>query len=424
MSSLDNVSWYQASAPGFTGSGPLKSDIRADVCIIGAGFTGLSAALELARAGRKVVVVEARKVAWGASGRNGGLVCTGFSPGMEKFENQLGLETARTCFSIAEEAKDLLKSRIRDLKIECDLKPGNIIAAARPGHISRIEEYAGEFIRYGYDRFEILDKAGLRQKLDSPVYHGGLVDAGAAHIHPLKFARGLARAAIRAGVAIHEDSPVIQVHDGTPARVRTKSATITAGHVISACNAYIAGLLPALHRRVMPVASYILATQPLGEKRARSLIRDNEAVEDSNFVVDYYRLSGDHRMLFGGRASYSGLHPGDLGSYMRPRMLRVFPQLADVSIDYAWGGYIAITYSRLPDAGRLGKSIYYAHGYSGQGVALSGMFGKLVAQAVMAVSDRLDIFAQLKHPPFPGGWLRRPALAAGMLFYRLKDIIG
>ena len=173
----------------------------------------------------------------------------------------------------------------------------------------------------------------------------------------------------------------------------------------------------------MPVTSYIITTEPLGEARAKSLIFDNEAVADTNFIVDYFRRTPDHRLLFGGRASYSTLEPSDLGAYMRPRMLKVFPQLADVKIAHAWGGYIAITSNRIPDAGRLSPTTYFAHGYSGQGVALAQMYGKLMAEAIRGTAERFDLLARFKHLPFPGGPIRTPMLAAAMLYYRIKDAL-
>jgi gamma-glutamylputrescine oxidase len=222
---------------------------------------------------------------------------------------------------------------------------------------------------------------------------------------------------------IHEGSRAVEVDTGAKPFVRTAQGRVDAKFIIIACNAYLGRLVPKLYGKVMPVTSYIITTEPLGENRARALIRDGEAVADTNFIVDYFRVTTDTRMLFGGRASYTTLEPSDLGSYMRPRMTRIFPQLRDVKIDYAWGGFIAITYNRIPDCGRLSPTAYYAHGYSGQGVALAGLYGKLMAEAVRGTAERFDLLSRVRHLPFPGGPVRVPMLASAMLFYRIKDML-
>ena len=423
QSSLDGLSYYRATANDGPEHGPLRGDHDCDVCIIGAGYTGLSAAIELAKAGRKVIVLEAGPVGWGASGRNGGQICTGYSPGMDKFEAALSDDEARMCFAVAEEGKQLIRDRMRAYNIDCDLTWGYLHVAHKTSQMDELRSFAADLAGRGCEGLELLHKDRLAEKLASTVYQGGLREAGAGHLHPLNYCLGLAAGAVREGAQIFERSVVQRVEHGATAKVITGGGRVTAGTVIVACNGYVDGLMDGLANRVMPVGSYVIASEPLGEARARALIRDNEAVADCNFVVDYYRLSRDRRMLFGGRCSYSGNHPRDLAANMRPRMLAVFPQLGDVKIDYAWGGYIAITYNRLPDAGRLGSNIYYAHGFSGQGVALAGMFGKLMAEAVMGDTGRFDVFGKIRHAPFPGGPLRRPALTLGMLYYRLRDLL-
>jgi gamma-glutamylputrescine oxidase len=250
-----------------------------------------------------------------------------------------------------------------------------------------------------------------------------LREGGAGHFHPLNYCLGLARAAVAAGAVIHEKSRVIEVDTESNPVARTANGAVKAKFMVIAGNAYLGRAVPKLQARVMPVASYILATEPLGENRAKSLIRDGEAVANTNFIVDYFRLTGDNRMLFGGRASYSTLEPPNLATYMRPRMTAVFPELDDVKVDHAWGGYIAITYNRIPDCGRLSPMVYYAHGYSGQGVVLAGMYGKLIAEAIRGQAERFDLLARVKHYPFPGGALRTPMLVAAMLFFRIRDAL-
>lgn len=420
---LDGPSYYRATANPFSAGPPLEDTVEADVAVIGAGFTGLSAALELRRLGFSVVLLDRGPVGWGATGRNGGQICTGYSPGMAKFEKALGPGIARDCFAMAEEAKLLLKDRIAEHRIACDLKWGYLICAPKAGHMADLAEHQEELRRYGYGETELLDKAALEERVATRVYHGALLDIGAGHFHPLNYALGLASAVKEAGGRICERSVVIRIEEGARPVVRTEHGEVRARFVILGCNAYLDGLMPRIQHRVMPVASYVIATEPLGEARAKALIARDEAVTDANFVVDYYRLTGDRRLLFGGRCSYSGFHPKDLAASMRPRMLKIFPQLGDVRIDFAWGGMIGITHNRLPDCGRVGQNIYYTQGYSGQGVVLSGLFGKLMAEAVAGDASRFDVFTRIKHAPFPGGPLRRPALAAGMLYYRLRDLL-
>jgi gamma-glutamylputrescine oxidase len=420
-SGLTTSVWMStADLPAFS---PLARELRADVCIIGAGFTGLSAALELAQAGYRVVVLEAETVGFGASGRNGGQICTGFSSGQGKIEAQLGKDDARKCFDLAEESKRLIVDRIAEHNIDCDLVWGYIHAIPKPGQFDGLKEWKDEYDALGYTDTRIITKAELEERLGTRIYYGALREGGAGHFHPLNYCLGLARAAVAAGAVIHEKSRVLDVETGSNPWARTAGGKVSAKYMIIAGNAYLGRTVPKLYGRVMPVSSYILATEPLGENRARALIRDNEAVANTNFIVDYYRLTRDTRMLFGGRASSSTLEPPNLGAYMRPRMTAVFPQLRDVKVDYAWGGYIAITSNRMPDCGRLSPTTYYAHGYSGQGVALAGLYGKLMAEAIRGTAERFDLLARIKHLPFPGGPIRTPILVAAMLYYRIRDAL-
>ena len=421
--SIDSTSYYTATTAPAPSHPALAGDIETDVCIVGAGYTGLSAAIELAGAGYRVVVLEARNVGYGASGRNGGQICTGFSSSQEKIEAQLGQADARKCFGLAEESKALLKERIARHAIDCDLRWGYLSVIPKARQMDDLHAWKEELDGLGYTDTIVLTKGELEEKLESRAYHGALRDGGAGHLQPLKYCFGLGRAAVAEGATIYEQSRVINIDTHPVPAARTANGTVRAKFLIIAGNAYLGRTVPKLYGRVMPVASYIIATEPLGENRARALIRDGEAVANTNFIVDYFRLTKDTRLLFGGRASYSTLEPPNLGAYMRPRMTAVFPQLRDVQIDYAWGGYIAITANRIPDCGRLAPNVFYAHGYSGQGVALAGLYGKLMGEVVRGLAERFDLLTRVKHMTFPGGPIRTPMLVAAMMYYRLRDAL-
>lgn len=421
--SLFSASYYQDTASPFPALAPLSGDASVDVCVIGAGFTGLSAALELALAGYRVAVLEAERVGHGASGRNGGQICTGFSPGQSKIEAQLGKDDARKCFAIAEEAKTLIKERIARYNIDCALNWGYLHVIPKARHFDSLKGWKEELDDLGYTDTSILTKAELEAKLGTRLYHGALREGGAGHFHTLNYCYGLARAAMQAGATIYEQSKVLEIDTGSQPWAKTANGTVRAKFMVIAGNAYLGRTVPRLYGHVMPVGSYIITTEPLGPERARALIRDNEAVATTNFIVDYFRLTPDTRLLFGGRASYSTFEPPNLAAYMRPRMTAVYPQLRDIRIDHAWGGYIAITYNRIPDCGRLSPTVYYAHGYSGQGVALAGIYGKLMAEAIRGTAERFDLLARIRHMPFPGGPIRTPMLVAAMMYFRLRDAL-
>ena len=415
--------WYEASARERPAWPALDGDLRADVCIVGGGYTGLSCALHLAERGYRAVLLEARRIGNGASGRNGGQLGSGQRRDQSTLERELGDEAARLLWSLAEEAKALVRARIARHGIACDLKPGIAIAAHRPRYARALAREAAHLrTHYGYEEIDVLDRAALRAEVEAKGFWGGFLDRGAGHLHPLDYALGLARAGAEAGVDIREGTPVSGITPGTPCRVAAGPHTVSADAVVLACNGYLDALDPGVGDYVMPINNFILATEPLGEERARALIPHDVAVVDTRFVVNYFRLSADRRLLFGGGESAGRRLAVDPRSFVRRYMLRIFPQLADVRIDHAWGGTLAITWTRMPSIGRLSGGLYYAHGYSGHGVALATLGGALVAEAICGTLERFDVFARLPQRPFPGGRMMRwPTLALALAYGALRD---
>ncbi len=421
-------SWYYATAKGLTDHPPLRERLEADVCVVGGGYTGLSAALELAERGYSVVLLEAYRVGAGASGRNGGVLGMGQRKEQDELERWLGLDTARALWEVALEANALVRERIRRFDIDCELRDGVLHAAHRRRYVPAYWKYVDLLAeRYDYQRCRKVDAAEVAEMLGMETYHGGYVDEGSGHLHPLNLALGLARACSGLGVRIFERTRVLEHRQhGSPTApdgvtVRTAEGEVRASYLVLACNGYLERLAGAIEAYQMPINNFVLATEPLGEARARRLNRDDVAVVDSRFVVNYFRMSRDHRLIFGGGENYSPRFPGDLKAFVRRFMLEVYPELADVAIDYAWGGTLAITLKRMPHFGRSGH-VFWAQGYSGHGVAMANMGGKLIAEALAGSAERFDLFARLPHVRFPGGrYLRWPALVAGMLYYAMLD---
>ncbi len=418
-------SWYAATAPLLAPFPRLRGETRADICVIGAGYTGLSAALHLAQAGHDVVLLEAQRVGFGASGRNGGQMGGGYNRPQSELERKLGKEAAHGLWDIAEEAKALTLRLLAQHAPDAAYRPGvihaNWHARDLPAQYREAEHLARE---YGYDKIEPLDRAAIRDLVGSEAYQGGTLDHGEGHLHPLRYALGLARAATRAGVRIFEESPVHHIRHDRPAAVRTDRGRVLADHVVLACNGYLAGLDRKVAARVMPINNFIVATEPLGDRAAEILARDH-AVADSRFVINYFRLSEDGRLLFGGGESYGTRFPRDIPAKVRKPMLSVFPQLEDVKIEYAWGGTLAITTTRLPCFLRPQPNIWNASGYSGHGLALATMAGRIIAEAIGGDTTRFDLLARLPVPPFPGGrLLSQPVLALAMTWFALRDRVG
>ncbi|MBW4710271.1 FAD-binding oxidoreductase [Roseobacter sp. YSTF-M11] len=418
-------SWYAASTDAMPPFDSLKGQVDADVCIVGAGYTGLSAALHLAEAGRRVVVLDAHRVGFGASGRNGGQLGSGQRVDQEALEKMAGRETARALWDLGEDAKALVKNLIAKHNINCHLKPGVAWTGSTASDVAGLHDYAAVLQnRYDYDQIEALDADACHALCPSPDYKGGLLDRGAAHLHPLALTVGLARAASAAGAQIFERSCVHHLDHGKRVTLRTDAGRVVADHVILACNGYLSSLAPAVSARVMPINNFIVATEPL-ENRAQEVLTQDIAVADSRFVVNYFRLSHDKRLLFGGGESYGYRFPSDISAVVRKPMQIVFPHLKDVKIDFAWGGTLGITMKRFPYLARVAPNILSASGYSGHGVGTATHAGQLMAKAIQGETDGFDTMAAIPTPAFPGGGaLRTPLLVLAMSWYALRDRLG
>ena len=422
---LISNSYYTATAQALPQQPSLQGHIQADVCVIGAGLAGLSAALELAQSGFQVTLLEAKRIAWGASGRNGGQAIAGYACGEEPFEKAMSMDEAKRAFNLTIEGLDLMRERIRQYNIDCDWVDGYMTASVKPKSTQGLFEWAdrmGEV--YDYPHLQKIQPNEMPDWVTSKRYHAGVLDKNSAHLHPLKYALGVAKAALDAGVRIYENSMVTDIAYTDPAVVKTAQGQVTAKFVVLAGNVYIDELAPKIAKRIMPVGTYIIATERLPKETADSLIKNRIAVCDNNFVLDYFRVTRDDRMLFGGRVSYSGITPPNLPVAMRKTMLRAFPQLESAKVEYCWGGFVDVTMNRAPDFGRLANNVYYLQGFSGHGLILTGIAGKVAAEAVRGQAERFDLFGKIKHLPFPGGkYLRTPAQVLGMAYYRLKDYL-
>lgn len=422
-----NESWYYTSAKELHDYPVLEGDIRADVCIVGAGYTGISAALELAQRGYSVVVIESHRVGSGASGRNGGVLGMGQRKDQVELKKWLGNDTARTLWKIACDANQLVRDRVEQFDIDCDLTDGELTAAHKKKYESELWEYNDLLeAEYAYTKRRNVSQDEVSDILGVSSLYGGYIDYQAGHVHPLNLALGQARAARDLGVRIFENTKASRYESNPEAPslvdTYTTDGKVTSDFMVIACNGYLDNLEPRATRLQMPINNFMLATEPLGEQRARSINRDNLAVVDTRFVVNYFHNSSDHRLLFGGGENYSTRFPRDIGTFVRKHMLKIYPNLEDVKIDYGWGGTLAITLRRMPNFGRKGDNVYWAQGYSGHGIAMANMGGKLVAEAIAGQAGHFDIFANIKQVPFPGGKLLRwPALVAGMLYYSLLD---
>ncbi|MGI9484669.1 MAG: NAD(P)/FAD-dependent oxidoreductase [Geminicoccaceae bacterium] len=417
------ASYYAATARGPDPFEPAAGTLTSDVCIVGAGFTGLSAALHLAKAGYDVILLDAHRVGFGASGRNGGQVGTGQRVDQCALETMVGHERAQDLWRLSLQSVQLVRDLIAAHQMDCGFADGILHADHRARFVPESHAYAEKLQRdYGYDRIRPIGLEEMRSLVGSDAYHGGTLDMGGGHIHPMRYAFGLAKAAAASGVRIFERSRVISVTESSPAKITTDKAEITASHVILACNGYLGHLHEDIAARVMPINNFIIATEPLDEGRARVLIRDNHAVADSKFVINYFRLSEDRRLLFGGGESYGYRFPRDIAGLVRKPMLEIYPQLQDIRIDYAWGGTLGITMNRMPHFARLQGNILSASGYSGHGVAMATLGGKLAADAIAGQAEKFDLMANVPTGRFPGGVaLRWPLLVLAMVWFSLRD---
>ncbi|MBQ2260231.1 MAG: FAD-binding oxidoreductase [Loktanella sp.] len=418
-------SWYTASSDLPPLRPALTGDTTADVCVIGAGYTGLSAAWHLAQKGLDVVVLDAHRAGFGASGRNGGQVGSGYNASQQILARKLGKDQAAALWALAEEAKEDVRQTCANHVPEARYRPGvahGFYSASEARDYNADADYLAQ--HYGYDQIEKLDPDAMRDLVKSPLYRGGILDLGAGHIHPLRYALGLARLAEGAGARLFDLSEVTEMTAGDPATIRTAKGQVKARHVIMAGNGYMPNLNRAVAAKVMPINSFICATEPLGD-RARDVLARDIAVADSKFVVNYYRMSEDNRFLFGGRESYSLGYPSDISTALIQRMTNLFPQLKGVKIDYVWGGTLGITMTRLPAIQKVAPNILSGAGFSGHGVALSGLAGKVMAEAVAGQTGRFDTLSGLKVPNFPGGpAFRAPLLTLAMTWYALRDRLG
>lgn len=420
------ASYYAASANPAPPRPALRGAIDAEVCVVGAGFTGLSAALALAERGHQVVLLEAAKVGWGASGRNGGQIVNGLNAGLDTIERRYGRGTAAFVASVVQEGGEIIRERIARYGIACNLREGNLFAALTASHVRALEAKRALWRSYGLDNFVMVDRAGMRGHVASDAYAGGMIDRTGGHLHPLNLALGEAEALEGWGGVIHEATPVVRVDGlgGERPVVHTADGQVRAEAVVLAGNAYLGAAVPEIADRVMPFSTQVMATKPLGE-RAEALLPTGLCVEDVRYVLDYYRLSADGRLLWGGGTVYGGTDPADIRAKLTPNLERIFPQLKGVQIDYAWSGNCAISFSRVPQMGRLGPAVYFAQGYSGHGVVGSHLFGRILAEAVDGDRSRFDVFERVPWIPFPGG--RRfavPYSVLGSWWYGLRDRLG
>lgn len=426
MTRLEHENSYYAATANLTLNYPvLEEEKSCDVCVVGGGITAASAALHLRQKGYTVALLEANRIGWGASGRSGGQFIFGYSCSQEVLEKNIGKADAQKLWHLSLESIALVNQLIDTYQIDCDRVYGQIHVALKPRQHKELIAWKAKLEDdYGYEGLRLYEGNDLKSFLNSERYLAGLFDPQSGHLHPLNYTLGLMRAAEKAGTMIFEGSRVTHIESLDQPMIHTEKGTVKCKYVILAGNAYLGDLVAELESRIMPVGTYIGASEPLGQERAAALISNNMAVCDINFVLDYYRLSKDYRMLFGGRVSYSKVAPWHLAETMKRRMLAVFPQLKAVQMDYAWGGYVGITMNRAPHFGRLRKNVYFAQGFSGHGIALSGFAGKLMADAVAGTAEKFDLFEKITHSPFPGGkYLRTPSLVLAMAYFRLRDLL-
>lgn len=419
------ASYYAATANMTKERPALQEAKQTDVCVIGAGYTGLSTALFLLEKGFSVTVLEAAKVGFGASGRNGGQIVNSYSRDLDSIERSVDSSAAKLIGQMAFEGGRIIRERVARYNIQCDLKDGGVFAALSQKQMHHLEAQKALWERYGYHQLELLDEQDIKRVVASDRYIGGMLDKQGGHIHPLNLALGEATAVESLGGVVYENSPAVRIERGEQPLIHTPTGNVRAKFVVVAGNAYLGDLIPELAAKSMPCGTQVIATEPLDDELARSLLPQDYCVEDCNYLLDYYRLSADKRLIYGGGVVYGARDPADIESIIHPKMLKTFPQLAKVRIDYAWTGNFLLTLSRLPQVGRLGNNIYYSQGCSGHGVTYTHVAGKVIAEALSGQAERFDAFASLPHYPFPGGQrFQVPLSALGALYYSLRDRLG
>jgi glycine/D-amino acid oxidase-like deaminating enzyme len=422
-------SYYTATCNDLEPFSRLEGNMKVHVCVVGGGFTGVATALHLAEKGYDVALVEQNRIGWGASGRNGGQVIGGYGPelsNLTKIEKVFGRDNARAAWDMGVECVDILSDWVEKYDIDCDLKWGYFDAAMKEREMDELKECMETLIGFGYaPQQKVIERNKVAFIVGSDRYIGGVTNMGWGHCHTLNLVRGEARAAERLGARIFEDARVSKITYGDQVVVDMDTCRITADIVVLGGNAYLGQLVPKLAARVLPAGSYIVATEPLDGALADEIMPADYAVCDQRWALDYFRMTADKRLLFGGLATYSGRHPRDIVAAVRPNMLKVFPQLKDVKIDYSWGGYMGIGLNRIPQVGRIQPNVYFAQAYSGHGVAPTHMSARLISEAIAGQFERFDVMAKIKHPPFPGGQMfAQPLQAIGMAYYRMKDALG
>ena len=417
--------YYAATANPSPERPALQGDVHADVCVIGAGYTGLSTALFLAEAGVQVVVLEAVRVGFGASGRNGGQLVNSYSRDIDAVAQQVDANAAKLIGDMAFEGNRIIRERIARYNIPCDLKNGGVFAAFNDKQMHHLEAQQKLWAKQGYDKVELLDKEQLRKIVHTDQYIGGSIDHGGGHMHSLNLALGEAAAIESHGGKIYEHSAVVKIERGANPIVHTAQGRVLAKRVVVAGNAYLGNLVPELAAKAMPCGSQVVTTEILSDEMVQDLIPNGECVEDCNYLLDYYRITGDNRLLYGGGVVYGARDPSNVEALIRPKMLKTFPQLKNVKIEFAWTGNFLLTLSRLPQVGILNNNIYYSQGCSGHGITYTHLAGKVLSEAILGRPERLQAFAQLPHYPFPGGRMFSvPFSAIGAAWYTLRDRLG
>lgn len=423
------VSYYAATCNDTAGFSTLVGDETVDVCIIGGGFSGIATALNLSERGYKVCVLEQNRIGWGATGRNGGQIIGGYGQSLwahKEMVKTYGEQGGAAVWDMAVECVDIIKNWVEKYKIDCDLRWGYIDVAMKKSEMEVLKKSIDELAEKDYPyETKIVGKDEISDYVVSDQYIGGRTNDGWGQVHVLNLVLGEARAAEKLGAKIYENAEVTDIIHGARPRVVTNNGTITADFVVVTGNGYLGNLIPKLNSRVLPAGSYIIATEPLSDEQIASTAPLGWPTCDQRWALDYFRITEDKRMLFGGLATYSGRHPKNISAALIPKMDKVFPGLKGIRVDYEWGGYMGIGLKRIPMVGRLSDNVYFATGYGGHGVAPTHMSAKLVSEAIAGQAERYDILASINHPPFPGGkYLMKPAHTIGMAYYRLRDAIG